>query len=300
MKPTLLVLAAGMGSRYGGLKQIDPVGPNGEAILDYSVYDALKAGFGKVVFVIRKSFEDAFKEKIGSKLKDKTEVVYVHQELDSGLGGFEVPENRQKPWGTGHAILVAKKVINEPFAVINADDFYGFESYKLMKGFLSDDARQDLYSMVGFYLRNTLSEHGHVSRGVCEVTKDMFLEKVTERTKIFPKDGKIVYVSKDDQEISIEPETLVSMNLWGFHPSIFKHLQKQFEDFLINHAREEKSEFYIPFVVDNLIRNKAVSVKVLSTDSKWFGVTYSDDKASAQQTIEKMINEGKYPQDLQF
>ena len=296
MKPTLVVLAAGMGSRYGGLKQIDPVGPSGEVIMDYSMYDAVKAGFGKIVFVIRRDFEDSFKEKFSGKLEGVVETAYVYQELDLFVDGFEIPADREKPWGTGHAILVAKDAVAEPFAVINADDYYGPSSYEQMKEFLVSGS--DNYAMVGFTLRNTLSEHGHVSRGVCQCDKNMLLQKITERTQITKAGAGAVFVDENGGENKLSGDEIVSMNLWAFGPDIFEYLQGQFKDFLAEHGNELKSEFYIPTVVDRLISSGQKNVNVLHSHEKWFGVTYKEDKEFAKTRIEELISQGVYPQKL--
>lgn len=295
-KPTLLIIAAGMGSRYGGLKQIDPVGPNGEVIIDYSLYDAIRAGFKKVVFVIRRSFEEAFREKIGSKLDGLAETAYVYQELDACLGDFD-PGDRQKPWGTGHAILVAKDVIHEPFAVINADDYYGANAYQIMKRQLetmSTDAGLN-YAMVGYILRNTLSEYGTVARGVCQYSPDWYLTKVIERKSIQKNGDEAFFPDEQDQPQHLTGDEIVSMNLWGFMPDIFDHLQEQFLAYLQEHGQEDKSEFYIPTVVDNLIQSGQKTVKILKTHDSWFGVTYREDKENAQACIRQLIERGIYP-----
>ena len=292
MKPTLLIIAAGMGSRYGGLKQIDPVGPNGEVII--------QAGFKKVVFVIRHSFEEAFREKIGSKLDGVVETAYAHQELDLCLDGFPLPDNREKPWGTGHAILVAKDVIDDPFAVINADDYYGPHSYRLMKEQLEamGNSENGDYSMSGYVLRNTLSEYGTVARGVCQCDEQMYLAKVTERVGIKKLGDGASCTDENGNELSFTGNEIVSMNLWGFKPSIFGHLQQQFNDYLEKHASQNKSEFYIPMAVDDLISSGQRKVKVLATDDNWFGVTYHEDKAIAQESINELIGKGVYPERL--
>ena len=299
MKPTLLIMAAGMGSRYGGLKQLDPIGPNDEKIIDYSIYDAIRAGFGKVVFVIRQGFAETFKEKVAGKFEDIVEIKYAYQELDKCLGEFDLPEGREKPWGTGQAILVAKDHIKEPFAVINADDFYGSDAFEIMAEFLRDpDSVENNYSMVGYTLRNTLSDHGHVSRGVCAYDDQMLLNKVVERTKIERNgDGAKFY---DDQgtEHLLSGDEIVSMNFWGFKPSIFDSLEKQFADFLQKNRSNNKAEFYIPSVVDNLISQGKVDVKILKTQSQWFGVTYRQDKVKAVESIKNLIEKGVYPQKL--
>ncbi len=299
-KPTLLIIAAGMGSRYGGLKQIDPVGPNGEIIIDYSMYDAVRAGFQKIVFVIRRFFEDAFREKIGNKLEGLVETAYAYQELDACLDGFLLPESRQKPWGTGHAILVAKDVIDEPFAVINADDYYGTYAYQVMADWLNGGADPNgrEYSMVGYILRNTLSEYGSVARGVCQHCPEMFMTNVTERTQIRKDGDGAVFVDARGSEHRLTGDEIVSMNLWGFCPDIFDHLQQQFSEYLQAHGREEKSEFYIPAVVDTLVQNGQKDVRILKTHDNWFGVTYRQDKAIAQSCVRRLIEQGVYPENL--
>jgi hypothetical protein len=299
MKPTLVVLAAGMGSRYGGLKQMDPIGPQDELILDYSIYDAIRAGFGKIVFVIRDIFEDAFKEKIGSKFAHLIEIAYVFQELDTGLNGFPMPPDRQKPWGTGHAILVAKDEVDTPCAVINADDYYGVDSFQSMASFLSGpEISADHYTMVGFTLRNTLSEHGTVARGICYLEDDQQLKHVSECTGIAKNGQGATYTDESDTEQTLTGDEVVSMNLWGFHPSIFTHLTHDFDAFLKTSAHLPTSELYIPSVVDNLIQTDQVRVSVLRTDSAWFGVTYQQDKAQVQNKMAELIQQGVYPESL--
>ena len=299
IKPTLLVLAAGMGSRYGSLKQIDKLGPSGETITDYSVYDAIRAGFGKVVFVVRKSIEPDFRE-VFSKLSDKIEVEYVHQELDNLPSGISVPAERQKPWGTGHAVLVAASKIKTPFAVINADDFYGADSYKVMAEHLMRDRSSDksAYSMVGFKLENTLSEYGHVSRGVCVTDSNNILKSITERTQIQKIDGKIVFKDSDDSWKPLTGKEYASMNFWGFPSSIFPHLEKKFKLFIEANIQNLKAEYYIPLAIDDLIKEDIASVNVLNTNSKWFGVTYKEDKESTIQKIQELVNQGVYPSNL--
>lgn len=298
MKPTLLILAAGMGSRFGGLKQVEPVGPNGEAIIDYSIYDAIKAGFGKVVFVIRESFAKDFKEKFDPKLKGKVEVEYVYQELENLPEGFTVPDGREKPWGTAHAILVTKNVIKEPFCALNADDFYGFNAYKVMAEFLAASENPTEYSMVGYKLKHTLSDYGSVSRGICQVDGNDFLQKIVETTKIFKKENKAVSVEPDGSEKELTGEESASMNIWGFKPSVFSVLEEKFIEFLEENGRELKSEIYIPSVVFEMIRDKKATVKVLKADSPWFGVTYKEDKPRVVARLKKLIEAGDYPEKL--
>ncbi|MFH1614396.1 MAG: sugar phosphate nucleotidyltransferase [Planctomycetota bacterium] len=297
VQPTLLVIAAGMGSRYGGLKQIDSVGPTGEIIIDYSMFDAVKAGFKKIVFVIRHYFEDAFREKIGNKLDGIVDTAYAYQELNSRLDGFPLPPDREKPWGTGHAILVAKDLINEPFAVINADDYYGRNSLKIIADYLakSDAVGTNDYAMVGFTLRNTLSKYGTVARGVCQCDDKMFLTRVIERTKVEKNAHAARYYDPDGTTHPLTGDETVSMNLWGFQLSIFGHLQRQFKDFLRTSGTDNKAELYIPFVVDRLIQTHQACVKVLPTHDTWFGVTYRQDRQIAAACINRLIDDGIYP-----
>lgn len=298
MKPTLLILAAGMGSRYGGLKQVDPVGPNGEAIIDYSIYDAIRAGFGKVVFVIRESFADAFRESFEAKLAGKIQTEYVFQELESFVQDpSAISPERVKPWGTAHAVLVAKDVIREPFVVINADDFYGPESYRLMQHYLGRAAAND-YCMVGYRLDKTLSEHGYVSRGVCQTDKEGFLQTVVERTHIERVDGKIITQLDEDTRIELVGDEVVSMNIWGFMPSFFDYAESYFNAFIVKNAGNPKGEFYIPFVVNELIREGRIKLKVLESGDQWFGVTYKEDKELAVRSINMLIKQKVYPSKL--
>ncbi len=298
MKPTLLILAAGMGSRYGGLKQIEPIGPNGETILEYSIFDAIRAGFGKVVFVIRKSFADDFKSRFVDKLDGKIAVEYVYQELDKLPEGYSLPEGREKPWGTGHAILMAKEVINEPFAAINADDFYGRESFQVAADFLNKQAARNKYSMVGYQLKNTLSEFGTVSRGICKIDPESNLVEITERHGIARTGTEISFKDEAGGSIAVDENTPASMNFWGFHPSLFEHLENQFKSFLDEKIDQPKSEFYIPSVVFNLIESGHIQAKVLQADSPWFGVTYPEDKAFVVEQIKHLTDKGVYPKKL--
>jgi len=298
MKPTLLILAAGMGSRFGGLKQVEPVGPNGEAIIDYSIYDAIKAGFGKVVFIIRESFADAFKENFDAKLKGKIEVEYVYQELDMLPEGFKLPEGREKPWGTAHAILVAKNVINEPFCALNADDFYGFNAYKAMAKFLTESENSMEYSMVGYKLNDTLSEFGSVSRGICGEDKNNNLVKIVETLKIIKRGNEIISIENDGSETLLTGNEIASMNNWGFKPSVFEQLEKRFSQFLKTEIDKPKSEMYIPSVVFDLIDDKVATVKVLEANSPWFGVTYKEDKPFVIEKINVLIANNEYPEKL--
>lgn len=298
MKPTLLILAAGMGSRFGGLKQVEPVGSNGETILEYSVFDAIRAGFGKVVFVIRESFADDFKARFESKLAGKIEIEYVYQETNMLPKGFILPEGREKPWGTGHAVLMAKDVINEPFAAINADDFYGAEAYQVIAKFLNKSIETDKYAMVGYQLNNTLSEFGSVSRGICVTNDQNELTQITETHKIRMEKNQVLCESENGKKVELTGDETVSMNFWGFHPSIFKNIENQFIEFLSNNIHLPKSEFYIPFVVFEMIQKQQISVDVLIADSPWFGVTYQEDKPYVIDKIQKLTNQGIYPPKL--
>lgn len=300
MKPTLLVLAAGMGSRYGSLKQIDPVGPSGETIIDYSIYDAMRAGFGKVVFIIRKSFEQDFKDIFITKLQSHIAVEYVFQEIDKIPAGLTVSTERTKPWGTAHAVLMAKDVIHEPFAVINGDDFYGSAAFQTMADHLNSLTAdtQTQYSLVGYQVGNTMSDHGTVSRGVCLEDKNQLLVSVTERTNIQYVNDKIAYKGDDDNFVFLNPETLVSMNFWGFTPEYFRQTELMFTDFVKQNSDSIKAEFYIPFAIDNLINSSQASVKVLKSDAKWFGVTYKEDKPLVIEKLAQLIKTGVYPAKL--
>ncbi|QZE15576.1 nucleotidyltransferase [Halosquirtibacter laminarini] len=297
MKPTLLILAAGMGSRYGGLKQLDAFGPSGETILEYSIYDAIRAGFGKVVFVIRKSFSEEFKTKFASKLEGKIEVEYVYQELDNLPEGFSLPEGRVKPWGTGHAVLVAKDVIKEPFAIINADDFYGKDAFVELSQYLSSCTKQSEYCMVGYHLHKTLSDFGSVSRGVCKTDDNDMLVEITERTKIVGEEDGIYYY-EGDEKTALDPKTAVSMNCWAFMPGFFDYLQAGFVSFLENAGSEMKSEYFFPFEVSDQLKNNNITVKVLDSDADWFGVTYPDDKPDVLSKLNGLIQRGDYPENL--
>ncbi|MEM9481275.1 MAG: nucleotidyltransferase [Verrucomicrobiota bacterium] len=301
-KPTLLILAAGMGSRYGGLKQIDAMGPGGEAIIDYSVFDALRAGFGRVVIVIRRDFEEQFRAFADAHFAKGAQVDYVFQQLDVLPEGYEVPPGREKPWGTAHAILMADGVINEPFAVINADDFYGKDAYAKLAAHLTGDAVnaggvECPCSIVGFLLKNTLSDFGTVSRGICEVDGNGILKSVDELTKIAKTDSGAEH--RDGDEVrELTGEETVSMNMWGFTPTLFPVLREKFEHFLREKGSEPKSECYIPAVVDELISEKRAETKVLQTTSPWFGVTYQEDKPLVMDSIKSLIAAGEYPEAL--
>jgi len=296
MKPTLLVLAAGMGSRYGGLKQIDPVGPTGETIIDYSIYDAIRAGFGKLVFVIRKDIEQQFKEIIGSRFDKRIAVEYAFQELDKLPAGFTVPPGRTKAWGTTQAILMAEDVIREPFAAINADDFYGADSFQVLAKQLQSGSGD--YSMVGFILRNTLSDFGSVARGVCQVDAANYLKSILELTKI-EKDGTgAKSINPDGSITKLSGDEPVSMNMWGFTPTIFPHLRREFTEFLKLQGKAEKSECYIPMTVGDLIRSGQAKCQVLRSAASWFGVTYREDRPHVVQSIQGLISKGQYPEKL--
>jgi len=299
MKPTLFVLAAGMGSRYGGLKQLDGLGPNGETIMDYSVYDAVRAGFGKIVFVIRKSFEKDFKEVVINKFKNLIDTDVVFQDITDVPEGCTYNPEREKPWGTNHAVLMGKDAIKEPFAVINADDFYGKESFEVLADFLrSVDGKQNQYCMVGYHVGNTLSESGSVSRGICVLDENKFLTNVVERTHIEEKGGKIIFIDENNEEVSIPSNTPVSMNMWGFTPDYFDYSLEYFKEFLAENGQKLKSEFYIPLAVNNLIVSGKASCKVLDTNSKWFGVTYAEDRPQVVLKINELIRKGVYPEKL--
>lgn len=298
MKPTLFILAAGMGSRYGGLKQLDGLGPSGETIMDYSVYDALRAGFGKIVFVIRHDFEQEFREKIISKYEGHVPVEVVFQSIDKLPEGFTPNPERSKPWGTNHAVLMGKDVIKEPFGVINADDYYGAESFQALADFLrSVEGKKNCYCMVGFNIENTLSENGGVSRGLAVVNENGFLTSVRECHGIERKDGKLIQV-EDGKEVSFQENASVSMNMWGFTPDYFEYSEKAFVDFLRKNGNELKAEYYIPSVVNDLINAGTVTLKVEQTPSRWFGVTYAADRDATVAQFKKLTDEGLYPTPL--
>lgn len=295
MQPTLVLLAAGMGSRYGGLKQLDAMGPSGQTMIDYAVEDACRAGFGKVVFVIRQDFEEAFRTQVGEKHNERIEVRYAFQDLHDLPGGHAVPEGRNKPWGTAHAVRAARDCIAEPFAVINADDFYGREAYAQMAAQLCADGPAELRaSMVGYILRNTLSPHGSVNRGICSL-KDGHLQSVEEYTAIgVDADGTLRGDNTAGKRTELSPDAVVSMNFWGFTPAIFEPLEARFEAFLQTRGGEAKSEYYLPSLVDSLIQEGAVACPVLQTESPWFGVTYPEDKVRVVESIRKLTNAGVY------
>ena len=302
MKPTLLLLAAGMGSRYGGLKQLDGLGPNGETIMDYSIYDAIKAGFGKIVFVIRKDFEQDFREKILSKYEGHIPAELCFQSLDALPQGFSVPQDRVKPWGTNHAVLMAKDVIKEPFCVINCDDFYNRDAFMVIGQFLSSlpQGATNTYAMVGFRVGNTLSENGTVARGICSTNEAGHLTTVVERTEIMRVDGPVCYKDEQGAWVPVDDNTPVSMNMWGFTPDYFEHSEAYFKEFLADPKNMEnlKAEFFIPLMVNKLTNEGTSTVKVLDTTSKWFGVTYAADREDTVKRIQKLIDEGVYPAKL--
>ncbi len=300
MDLTLVVLAAGMGKRYGGLKQLDAVGPSGETIMDYSLFDALRAGFNKAVFVIRRDIEDAFRKNVSSRFDDKIAIEYAFQELDALPPGFETPPTREKPWGTGHAILVAEDVVTTPFAVINADDFYGAGSYRLLADFLNEAGASGVpeYAMVGYVLRKTLSPWGSVARGVCHCTENHYLDEVVEHTRIQLVGEEITFTDEAQQQHSLSGNETASMNLWAFTPSIFDHLRTQFTAFLEQHVNDDTGEFFIPTVVNDLVDSDQARVKVLSNADSWFGMTYPEDRPIVQAHVRELIQQGVYPQRL--
>ncbi len=297
MKPTLLILAAGMGSRYGGLKQVDPLGPEGEALIEFSIYDAIRAGFGKVVFVIRENIEDIFREKIGDKFKDRIEVAYAFQEINTPVPGVEEIPHREKPWGTAHAVLVARDVIEEPFAVINADDYYGISAFQSMADFLQKECSPETYAMIGYELKNTLSDHGSVSRGVCEMDAEHYLTTVVERTKVERLSG-TVYYQEGEERHTLPEDSLVSMNFWGFHPNVFEYMRKQFVEFVKENKDNPRAEFFIPLVVNRLIQEDKIKLKVIPNQEQWYGVTYREDKPVVQEAFKELTEAGKYPAPL--
>ena len=297
MSPTLLILAAGIGSRYGGLKQADGVGPHGEAILDYSIYDAIEAGFRKIVFIIRKDIEKDMKEIFFDKWKDKVEIEAAYQETTMLPAGFSCPAGRDKPWGTGHAIWAAREHIHEPFAVINADDFYGRQSYHLASGFLSDmdNLLHSRYCLLGYTLKNTLSEHGFVSRAECQTDADGKLLSITERLKIKREGDDVFYQGEDGIRHELDENAIVSMNFWGFMPSLFDYLEEDLVKFLQENAGSLKAEFLLPDVIDRLIKSGKVDIPVLRTGARWFGMTYKEDREMVRSRLSELVQEGKYP-----
>ena len=298
MKPTLFVLAAGMGSRYGGLKQLDGLGPNGETIMDYSVFDAIRAGFGRIVFVIRRDFEADFREKVLAKYRDHIPVEVVFQSVGDLPEGFVCPEGRTKPWGTNHAVLMGREVIREPFAVINADDFYGRDGFRVLGRWLAEADGENRYCMVGYRVGNTLSESGTVARGICRTDAGGFLTGVVERTDIARIDGAITFTGDDGRPATVPDDTPVSMNMWGFTPDYFRYSEEYFREFLRQNIDAPKAEFFIPLVVNELITSGKASVQVLDTTAKWFGVTYAADRQGVVDKIHALIAAGEYPEKL--
>lgn len=302
MKPTLVILAAGMASRYGSMKQTDGFGPNGETIIEYSIYDAIKAGFGKVVFIIREEFAENFRNIFEPKLKGKIETDYVFQSFDLKPFGIDIEIERAKPWGTAHAVLAARDAVKEPFCVINADDFYGRESYQKMADFLNNEVTDSQFSMIGFQIDKTLSEYGSVSRGVCEVDSDGNLAEIHERTKVYFKNdesgNKGIVFEEEGRQYPLNAETRVSMNFWGFTPKVFELSASMFKEFALSNTDNPKAEFFIPIVAEKLIRNKQASFRVIPTQNQWFGVTYVEDKPFVQENIDKLVASGEYPDNL--
>lgn len=299
MKPTLFVLAAGMGSRYGGLKQLDGLGPNGETIMDYSVFDAMRAGFGKIVFVIRKDFEQDFKDKVLAKYENHIPVELVFQDLNSLPEGCICPEDRVKPWGTNHAVMMGKDVIKEPFAVINADDFYGRDSFVVLsKALQAVEGKTNDYCMIAFFVGKTLSDSGSVSRGVCASNEEGYLTDVVERTDIARVDGQVYFKDEKNENIAISDDTLVSMNMWGFTPDYFAYSDEGFKKFFNENKENPKAEYYIPTLVNDLIKAKQAKCRVHSTTSQWFGVTYAADRQGVVDRLQSLVNQGEYPSPL--
>ena len=298
MKPTLVIMAAGMASRYGSMKQIQQFGPAVETIMDYSIYDAIEAGFGKIVFIIRKDFAEDFKSIFEPKLKGKIEAEYVFQEMSAYIDGYEVPANRVKPWGTSHAILCAQNAVKEPFAVINADDFYGQDAFIKAKDFLVNQCKEDVYALIGYQLANTLSENGSVSRGVCQVDESNNLVAIYERLKIYRENGQMVYEETDSSKHPLPENTKASMNFWCFHPSLFSFLEQEFKEFLEKNINDPKAEFLIPYSADQWIKSGKGVIKVIPTSSQWFGVTYKEDAPVVKASLHQLVNKGEYSDNL--
>ncbi|MDQ6609376.1 MAG: nucleotidyltransferase [Bacteroidota bacterium] len=298
MKPTLVIMAAGMASRYGSMKQIQGFGPSGETIMDYSIYDAIKAGFGKVVFIIRKDFADDFKKIFDPKLDGKIDVEYVYQELDAFVGAIGVPSDRKKPWGTGHAVLCAHDAVSGPFAVINADDFYGTDAFIKANNFLVMECDENTYGIIAYNLNNTLSEHGSVSRGVIEVGNNNDLLDINERLKIYRDNGQIIYEEGDQSKVPVAEDAKASMNFWCFHSSVFPFIREEFAAFLGRSLNDSKAEFLIPFVADQFIKSGRGVIKVIPTSAPWFGVTYKEDAPVVQKNLDALIENKTYPNQL--
>lgn len=300
MKPTLLILAAGIGSRYGGMKQIDRVGPSGEAIIDYSIYDAIRAGFGRVVLIIRRNIEDDVRDFFEKKLSGRIKMDFVYQEMDMVPPGISYPPGRNKPWGTAHAIWVAANSIHESFVVINADDFYGRNSYKVVADYLAGEKTADHsnFCMIGYRVKNTLSDYGTVSRGLCAADDQSYLKSIVERPEIGKKNGQIYYKDDNHHDVLLTGEELVSMNIWGLTPVVFKLLEKRFNAFISTNADNTKAELYIPTAMNDIVKHGEASVKILPVFDRWFGITYREDKPLAQENIRKLIRQGVYPENL--
>jgi len=298
MQPTLLILAAGMASRYGSMKQIQGFGPSGETIMDYSIYDAIRAGYKKIVFIIRREFAADFKSIFEPKLRDRVAIGYVYQELQDYTNGFRIPAERTKPWGTAHAVLCAKSAIREPFAVINADDFYGRDSFEKSFGFLVNECNNHLYSIIGYELAKTLSENGSVSRGVCVVDKENNLVSIHERTEIYRDANGIITYEDGNQKFEVPYDSKVSMNFWCFDPSVFIFIEKIFSEFLSEQGSDPKAEFFIPIIGDRFIKEKKGDIRIIPTSAQWFGVTYREDAPEVQKSLNSLIESGEYPSNL--
>jgi hypothetical protein len=298
MKPTLVIMAAGMASRYGSMKQIQQFGPSGETIMDYSIYDAIEAGFGKIVFIIRRDFAEDFKSIFEPKLRGRIEVAYAFQDLDDYLDGFQVPEGRVKPWGTSHAIMCAQEFVQDPFAVINADDFYGKDAFVKAADFLKNGCRENVYGLVGYQLANTLSENGSVSRGVCSVDGANNLVEINERLKIYRENGRMVFEEGDGSKTPLDENTKASMNFWCFHPSLFSYLQQEFKKFLQQNSKDSKAEFLIPRTADQWVKDGKGVIKVLPTSAQWFGVTYKEDAPVVKENLQQLVYKREYPESL--
>lgn len=298
MKPTLLVLAAGMGSRYGGLKQADQVGPSGETIIDYSIYDAIQAGFGKIVMVVRQNILEDMKALFDPRWGNQITIEYAIQEVNIPIEGIDNLPERKKPWGTGHAVMVAKKFINEPFAVINADDFYGADAFKTISKYLQSGISDTENAMVGYILKNTLSDHGFVSRGICDTDSNNYLNTITERTNIERIDGNVVFKDGEDIQSALDENTYVSMNFWGFMPNFFDEAEAQFKAFVQANFENEKAEFYIPSIVSTMMEQKGLKIKVLESTAQWMGVTYKEDKPVVEEKISRLVKAGSYAEKL--